>query len=136
MTGPTGPCRWRVVVRLPRMNDFDPDELGGRLRAIAGELGELSDRLQSAADGARSGDYRAADADGLAEVTVDGRPRVVELRLHPDALRSQPEELDQLLTGLLNDALGQARAATQQALLDALPGRLRADVEQASGGPR
>ncbi|SNY67510.1 YbaB/EbfC family nucleoid-associated protein [Paractinoplanes atraurantiacus] len=108
------------------MSDFD--ELGNRLRAISEELAEVSARLQSTAEAAQGRDFRAADPDGRAEVVVDGRPRVVELNLRPDALRSGPEELDRLLTGLLNDGLTQARAATRQAMLEALPEQIRDEV--------
>lgn len=112
------------------MSDYD--ELSGRLRAVAGELADLSGRLQSAAETARSQDFRAADRDGLAEVIVDGRPRVVHLALHPDVLRAGADDLDRLLTGLLNDAAAQARAATRQALFEALPEAVRAEVGHAT----
>lgn len=69
------------------MSAFDAGELGGRLRAVADELSAWSERLQSASAEAASGEYRAADEQGLAEVVVDGRPRLIDLRLHPDALR-------------------------------------------------
>ncbi|GAA0497352.1 hypothetical protein Ade02nite_54390 [Paractinoplanes deccanensis] len=116
------------------MSDFD--ELGGRLRSVAEQLGDLSARLRYATDAAQGRDFRAADPGGLAAVTVDGRPRVIELNLHPDALRTEPDELDRLLTGLLNDALGQAREATRQAMVEALPAGVRTEVEQAAERPQ
>jgi len=116
------------------MVDFDPDELGGRLRLVADELGGLSSRLHSAADAAQGRNYRVGDPDGLADVVVDGRPRVVGLTLHADALRTAPDELDRLLTGVLNDALTRARAGTREALFDALPDAVRTEAEQAGGG--
>ena len=109
----------------------DVDDLSGRLRSVAGELEGLSRRLRSAAETAQSQDFHAADRDGLAEVTVDGRPRVTALTLHSDLLRRGSDELDRLLTGLLNDAVGQARTATRQALFEALPAPVRAEVEDA-----
>lgn len=110
------------------MSDFN--ELGGRLDSIATELGELSQRLQSAGEQAQARTFRVADPDGLAEAVVDGRPRVVELSLHPDALRAGPDGVDRLLTGLLNDGIDQARQATGQAMLEALPEQVRAEVER------
>ena len=112
------------------MADFDPGELGGQLRRVAGELDGLSERLQTATDAAHARDYRAADREGLAEVVVDGRPRVVSVTLHADALRDGPDELDRLLTGLLNDALTQARAGTRDAVFEALPAGVRTEVER------
>jgi DNA-binding protein YbaB len=111
------------------MSSFDPGELGAGLNAIAGQLSEMSERWRQALDEARHREFRASDDDGLAEVTVDGRPRVTGIRLHPDALRAGQDELDRLLTTLLNEALGEARTQTRAAMLDTLPGDLRREVE-------
>ena len=114
------------------VSDFD--ELSGRLRSVASDLEDVSGRLRSASEAAQGRDFRAGDPGGLAEVTVDGRPRVTAVSLHPDALRAGPDGLDQLLTGLINGALTQARAVTRQALFDALPELVRAEVENATTG--
>ncbi|MBA3916351.1 MAG: YbaB/EbfC family nucleoid-associated protein [Acidobacteriales bacterium] len=116
------------------MGDFEAGELGARLQVIASDLEDLSGRLTSAAEVAQSREYRAADPEGLAEVVVDGRPRVTEISLHPDLLRESPDEIDQLLTALLNDALGQAHSGTHDAVLDALPDEMRTDVGAAVEG--
>lgn len=102
---------------------------------MADDLEGLADRLRSASETAQSQDFRAADPGGLIEVTVDGRPRVVTIRVHPDAFRDTPDLLDELFTGLLNDAIGQARAATRQALLTALPEPVRTEIQAAADRP-
>lgn len=118
------------------MSSFDAGELGAGLTAIAGQLGEMSERLQQTLDEARAQEFRASDRDGLAEVTVDGRPRVTGIRLHPDAVRAGQDEIDRLLTGLLNEALGEARTQVRAAMLEALPGDLRREVDEAADGSR
>src|SRR5689334_16714071 len=93
--GPASPSfPIRSARRLPRMSSFDAGELGAGLQAVAGQLSEMSERLRQSFDQVRAREFRASDRDGLAEVTVDGRPRVTGLRLHPDALRAGPDEID------------------------------------------
>jgi DNA-binding protein YbaB len=116
------------------MPDFE--ELGRHLHSVVGELEDLSNRLTAATETALSQEFRVTDADGLAEVTVDGRPRVVGFSLHPRALDMSAEQLDQVLTALVNDALGKARSATRQTLFEALPEPVRAEVEDATEGGR
>jgi DNA-binding protein YbaB len=111
------------------MSSFDPGELGAGLSAIADQLGDMSERWRQSLDEARRQEYRASDRDGLAEVTVDGRPRVIGIKLHPDALRAGQDEIDRLLTGLLNEALGEARTRTRAAMLETLPAELRVTAE-------
>jgi DNA-binding protein YbaB len=89
--------------------------------------------MRHAVEDAQALEYLAADPDGLAEVTADGRPRITAIRLHPDAVRDGQQHLDQLLTALINDALEQARAGSREALLDVLPAGVRDGVQQASG---
>ena len=113
------------------MSDFDPAALGGQLRAVAESLQATSANVQRATQQAQAETVRLADDDGLAEVEVDGRARVREIRLSHAALRDA-NRLDDLLTGLLNRALQQARANTQDAIMDALPPTLRRDVREAA----
>jgi hypothetical protein len=108
------------------VSDFDP----AALRAAAEGLQSASDELRRAAEQAQARSFRVADDDRRAEVVVDGRPRVLDLRLRAEALRLGPGDLDRLLTGLINEALTQARASTQQAIFGALPGPVRRDVEK------
>ena len=115
------------------MTDFDPAALGGQLRAVAEGLRATSANVQHAKERAQDETIRVGDDDGLAEVEVDGRARVREIRLSYGALRSA-DRLDDLLTGLLNRALRQARANTQDAVLAALPPTLRRDVLDAGEG--
>ncbi|MFI1995320.1 YbaB/EbfC family nucleoid-associated protein [Actinoplanes sp. NPDC020271] len=103
---------------------------------MAEDLGSLSDRLRLTAQAAQTRHFQAADRGGLAEVTVDGRPRVAELRLHRDALSMRPDELDNMLTTVINQALQEARSATHEAILDALPSSLRQDADKAAGQAR
>jgi DNA-binding protein YbaB len=109
------------------VSDFDPAGLGGQLRAVADSLRETSESVRHATERAQAETVRLGDDDGLAEVAVDGRARVREIRLSHAALRSA-DRLDDLLTGLLNRALAQARANTQDAVVAALPPTLRRDV--------
>lgn len=109
------------------MTDFDPGALGGQLRAVAGGLRATSEQVQEATRQAHDRTLRVADDDGEAEVEVDGRPRVRELRLSP-AARRDADHLDRVLTALLNRALAQARANTQEAVLAALPAAVRRDA--------
>lgn len=108
------------------MSDFDP----GPLRAAADGLQSMSDDLRRVTQAAQERTFRAGDDDGLAEIQVDGRPRVLGLSLHAEALRRHPDELDRLLTGLINEALTDARTATQQAIFAALPPSVRRDIEE------
>jgi DNA-binding protein YbaB len=112
------------------MGDVDPAALGGQLRAVAEGLRATSENVQYATQRAQAETVRLSDDDGLAEVEVDGRARVREIRLSPAVLRDV-DRLDDLLTGLLNRALAQARANTQEAMMAALPPALRRDVIEA-----
>lgn len=111
------------------MSNFDAGALAGQLRAAAEGLRATSDDVHRATLRAQAEVLRLSDEDGLAEVQVDGRPRVLEIRLR-HAARHDADRLDHLLTGLLNRALTQARANTQQAVLAALPPAVRRDAEQ------
>jgi DNA-binding protein YbaB len=102
------------------VSTFDAGALAGDLRALAERLRVTSDEVQSATQHAQARVVRLGDEDGLAEVKVDGRPRVREISLSPTVLRDA-DRLDQLLTALLNRALGEARAHTQEAVRSALP---------------
>jgi DNA-binding protein YbaB len=116
-----------------RVSEFDPAALGGQLRAVAESLHATSENVQHATQQAQDETLRLGDDDGLADVEVDGRARVREIRLSHAALRDA-DRLDVLLTGLLNRALSQARANTQQAVVAALPPTLRRDVIDAEEG--
>jgi DNA-binding protein YbaB len=112
---------------LPRMSDFDPGELGGQLRTMADSLRATSEQVRAATREAQERTLVAADPDGWAEVEVDGRPRVREIRLSRGVL-DDADRLDRVLTGLLNQALTQARQQTQEAVLAALPPAVRRDA--------
>jgi DNA-binding protein YbaB len=109
------------------MTYFDPGELGGRLRTMAEGLRATSDQVQEATRQAQGRTLRVGDDDGVAEVEVDGRPRVQEIRLSHAAPRDA-DRLDEVLTGLLNRALARARENTQEAVLAALPPAVRRDA--------
>jgi DNA-binding protein YbaB len=111
------------------MTDFDPGALGGQLRAVADSLRATSEEVQRATQEAQAETVRLTDDDGLAEVEVDGRSRVREIRLSYAAL-NDAGKLDELLTGLLNRALAQARSNTQRAVMAALPPTVRRDAEE------
>lgn len=117
------------------MSDFDPAALGGQLRAVADTLRETSAKVQHATRQAQAEVVRLADDGGLAEVEVDGRARIQAIRLSHAAPRDA-DHLDDLLTGLLNRALAQARANTQEAVMAALPPDLRRDVVAAEEDDR
>lgn len=112
------------------MSDADVSRLGDQLRWVADDLAASSARLQRAAEFAQAVTYEAASPDGLVEVVADGRNRVTSLTLTAPVSGMAPGELDRILTGALNDALEQARKGSQEALLDALPDRVRRDVEE------
>ena len=109
------------------MSNFDAGALAGQLRAAAESLRATGDEVQRATEEAQGRVVRLGDDDGFAEVEVDGRARVREIRLSYAAL-DDVDRLDRLLTGLLNRALTEARADTQQAVLAALPPALRRDA--------
>ena len=109
------------------MSNFDAGALAGQLRAAAENLRATGDEVQRATEEAQARVVRLGDDDGFAEVEVDGRARVREIRLSYAAL-DDVDRLDRLLTGLLNRALTEARADTQQAVLAALPPALRRDA--------
>jgi DNA-binding protein YbaB len=116
-------CRVRLDVCGPyavSVSTFDAGALAGDLRALAERLRVTSDEVQSATQHAQARVVQLRDDDGLAEVKVDGRPRVREIGLSHAVLRDA-DMLDQSLTALLNRALGQARAHTLEAVRSALP---------------
>jgi DNA-binding protein YbaB len=109
------------------VSGFDAGGLGGQLRAVAQSLRATSDQMTQAVREAQGRTVRLGDDDGFAEVEVDGRARVREIRLSYAAL-DDVDRLDRLLTGLLNRALTEARADTRQAVLAALPPAVRRDA--------
>lgn len=109
------------------MSNFDAGALAGQLRAVAESLQATSDEVQRATQEAQARIVQLSDDDKLAEVKVDGRARVREIRLSY-AAPHDADRLDTLLTGLLNRALTQARANSQEAVLAALPPAVRRDA--------
>jgi DNA-binding protein YbaB len=108
---------------------FDLGAMGDKLNWIADDLRRQADQLGQAVDASNQGSYTAASRDGLVRVTVSGQRRVTSVDISPHALREDPDTLDRLLAGTLNDALAQARAGAQEALLDNLPPELRSSIE-------
>jgi DNA-binding protein YbaB len=94
---------------------------------MADGLRQTGEQVQEATQEAQARTLTVADDDGLAEVQVDGRPRVREIRLSHDA-RRDADRLDRVLTGLLNTALAQSRENTREAVLAALPPAVRRDA--------
>jgi DNA-binding protein YbaB len=112
-----------------QVNTFDAGAFAGQLRAAAEGLRDASDQVQRATQEAQAEVVKLSDENGLAEVEVDGRPRIRTVRLSFAALHDA-DNLDRLLTDLLNHALAQARSATQTAVLAALPPSVRRDAEE------
>jgi DNA-binding protein YbaB len=112
------------------------DGLGDQLNQAANDLREVADQVRQATEDATAGTYTASSPDEHVEVTVDGRCRVSAIRLHAYLLRESPDNIDRIITATVNDALGQARAGRERALLDGLPPRMRADVEAATAEAR
>jgi DNA-binding protein YbaB len=110
-------------------NGFDLGAMGDKLNWMADDLRRQADQLRQAVDASGQGSYTASSQDGLVRVTVSGGRRVTSVDISPYALREDPDTLDRLLTGTLNDALSQARAGAQEALLDHLPPEMRASIE-------
>jgi DNA-binding protein YbaB len=108
---------------------FDLGAMGDKLNWMADDLRRQADQLRQAVDASNQGSYPASSQDGLVRVTVSGQRRVTSVDISPHALREDPDTLDRLLAGTLNDALSQARAGVQEALLDNLPPELRASIE-------
>jgi DNA-binding protein YbaB len=109
----------------------DYGQLGERLRAMADDLSASAERLQRTAEYAQATTYEAASADGIVEVVADGRGRLTGMRLTGRLGAMDPDELSSTLAGAMNEALGQARAGSRTALLEALPERIRGDVQAA-----
>jgi DNA-binding protein YbaB len=120
-------CAWWTGPYAAGVSNFDAGALAGQLRAVAERLQATSVEVQRATQQAQARVVRLSDDDRFAEVEVDGRPRVREIRLSR-AAPHHPDGLDTLLTGLLNRALAQARANTQEAVLAALPPAVRRDA--------
>jgi DNA-binding protein YbaB len=95
---------------------------------MADGLRQTSERVQEATQQAQARTLTVAADDGLAEVEVDGRPRVRAIRLSHDA-RRDADRLDRVLTGLFNRALAQSREGTREAVLAALPPAVRRDAD-------
>lgn len=132
MTTVMGTPGSRQSNNVMRMSDFDSSELVARLRLVADEMTTVSDRTQNAVRTAHAATFHTADRDGLAEITVDGRPRLTGVRLHRDALHLHPGDLDHLLTDLLNEVLSKARRATRDAVFEALPQQIRTEINRAA----
>lgn len=107
----------------------DGGELDDRLRAVAGHLTQSSEELQRALDDVRARTFHVASVDGTVEMTVDGNSRVVGVVLRTRDSGRDPDQLDRELTDVLNEALTLAREHTRQAVLDALPPRVRHGVQ-------
>ncbi|HWS33384.1 MAG TPA: hypothetical protein VN408_11650 [Actinoplanes sp.] len=110
------------------MSDFDVNELVARLQLVTDEMAGAGDRVRAAVSAAHTTTFHVADHDGLAEITADGRPRLTGVHLHRDALHLHPDDLDHLLTTLLNEVLGEARRATGDAVFEALPQQIRTEI--------
>jgi DNA-binding protein YbaB len=109
---------------------FDLGAMSDKLSWLADDLRRTGEQLRQAMDSAAERGYEAASPDGLVRVRVNGRCRVTGVKLSPHVSRQEPDTLDAVLTATLNDALRQARAGTQEALLEGLPARMRAGIEQ------
>ena len=112
------------------MTDGGLGELGFQLRRVADDLEQSSDRLRQSVAAVQSRTFRAASPDGHVEIVVDGRYRVSSITLSTRGSDRDAATLGRQLTSTLNDALGRARKDTNQAVLDALPDRVRQSVEQ------
>lgn len=101
----------------------DDGDIGSGLRMVAEQLHQASGRLERAVAEAQARTCTAAAPSGQAEVTADGRGRVVEVRL--STRRGRRTGLERELLATLNEALGRARTEANAAMTAALPASLR-----------
>jgi DNA-binding protein YbaB len=88
-------------------------------------------QLQTTVTDAQRLTYTGESADGTIRVTVDGRPRVTEVGVHPRALRNEAGTLGQAIAEAANAAIRAAADGTNQAVLAGLGPGLRAAVADA-----
>jgi DNA-binding protein YbaB len=104
--------------------------MGDKLGRLAEDLRRTGDELRQVVDGMLERHWAGEASDGSVRVVVDGRCRVTKLYLSPYLLRHDPGVVGELVTAATNDALRQARAGRQQALLDSLPPAVRGSAEE------
>lgn len=102
--------------------------------AIAAKLERRSADLAAAAREAAGRQYQARSADGSITVTVDARPRLINVRIAGEATDSAPGELGRALAATVNSALDDARHGTQ-VLLGGADRAFQAWLSEAAGGP-
>jgi DNA-binding protein YbaB len=109
---------------------WDPAAISGIFgRTIAAAEAQQS-QLEEALAAARRQTYTAASADGEVRVTVDGRPRVVEVSVGARAVRAGAGALGAAIAEAANAAMRAAGQGTNEALLDGLDPAMRAAVEE------
>jgi len=87
-------------------------------------------RVEETLAATRQRTYAAESADGEVRVTVDGRPRVVEVHVSARAVRDGADALGAAITEAANAAVRLAKAGTNEALLDGLDPTMRAAIEE------
>jgi DNA-binding protein YbaB len=105
--------------------------MAGDVSRLARDLEQTASTLQQAAADIAERRYEATSPDDRVRVAVNGHQRVVALYLDPSALQQDAEQLDDVLTTTLNDALEAARLGNEQSWLEMLPPKLRPAVESA-----
>lgn len=109
---------------------YDLGAMGDKLAWLAEDLRRTGDQLRHVVDGLGELAWTAEASDGSVRVVVDGRCRVTDLYLGPHLLRLDPDVVDPMVTGVVNDALSQARVGRERALLEGLPPAVRGNVEE------
>ncbi len=115
-------------------NDFDA--MSDSFARLAENLRRMGDDLRYAIDEATEGSYPAQSPDGSVRAVVNGRGRLTDLYLGPHLLQCTPDEIDRVVTEVVNRALAAARAGSQQVLLGALPTRIGAEIEETMDSSR
>lgn len=119
---------------------IDLGAMGAKLSRLAEDLHRSAEGLRQAAAGATAQVYETTSTDGLMWVQVDGRCRVVSMRLNPRATRLGREGFHALVAATLNDAFAQARAGARESVAQAVPPSMRAwlapDNDDAQGEQR
>ena len=101
---------------------------------VAAELQRRAADLTTAARAASGRQYQARSGDGGITVTVDGRPRVADIRITGETASSAPDGLARALTDTVNRALEDARLGTQTLLGEADPA-LQAWISEGADAP-
>lgn len=107
------------------------DEAAARVAGfeqVADEMRRYADGLKATLRAGAERTWDVSSDDGVITVTVDGRPRILGVRIDPRARRERPEILRSALVTVLNEAVRTSRQESSEAVLARLDPALRSAI--------